>query len=73
MKAIRCLPVLFSLLISASLFAGTTGKIAGTVTDARSGEKLLAANVTVEGLATGAATNTDGYYAIVNFRPEPTG
>ena len=69
MKAIKCLPVLLSLLISTPLFAGTTGKIAGIVTDAQSGEKLLAANVTVEGLSTGAATNVDGFYAIVNVPP----
>ncbi|HMK38812.1 MAG TPA: TonB-dependent receptor, partial [Bacteroidota bacterium] len=69
MKAIRCLPVLLTLLLSASLFAGTTGKIAGTVTDARSGEKLLSVNVVVEGLATGAATNINGFYAIVNILP----
>ena len=69
MKAIKCLPILLSLSISAPLFAGTTGKIAGTVTDARSGEKLLAANVVVEGLTTGAATNVEGFYAIVNLPP----
>jgi hypothetical protein len=69
MKAIRCLPVLFTLLISTSLFAGTTGKIAGTATDAKSGEKLLAVNVVIEGLTTGAATNVDGFYAIVNIPP----
>ncbi len=69
MKAIRCLPVLLTLLISTPLFAGTTGKIAGTVTDATSGEKLLAVNVVIEGLTTGAATNVDGLYAIVNIPP----
>jgi len=69
MKAIRCLPVLFTLLIPTSLFAGTTGKISGIVTDARSGEKLLAANVVVEGLSTGAATNVDGLYSVVNVPP----
>jgi hypothetical protein len=69
MKAIKCLPILLTLSLSASLFGGTSGKIAGTVTDARTGEKLLAANVVVEGLTTGAATNVDGFYTIVNLPP----
>ena len=69
MKATKCLPILLSLLIPTFLFAGTTGKISGTVTDAQTGEKLLSANVTVEGLATGAATNVDGFYAIINVPP----
>lgn len=50
-------------------FGGTTGKIDGTVTDSRTGEKLPAVNVIVEGTKLGASTNTDGYFVILNVPP----
>ncbi|MEK9138496.1 MAG: TonB-dependent receptor, partial [Bacteroidota bacterium] len=49
--------------------AGTTGKIAGTMTDARTGEKLISANVVVVGTSAGAATNVEGYFVILNLPP----
>jgi hypothetical protein len=49
--------------------AGTTGKIAGEVKDAQTGEALAGANVVIEGTTSGAATNVDGYYAILNVPP----
>lgn len=58
------LHILFSI-----TFAGTTGKIVGTVTDAQTGERLVSANVVVLGLNIGAATNADGYFAILNVPP----
>lgn len=48
---------------------GTTGKIVGTVTDNQTGERLVSANVVVQGLNIGAATNADGYFAILNVPP----
>lgn len=50
-------------------FAGVTGKIMGTVTDAVSGEPLPGANVLVAGTNFGAATNSQGYYVILNVPP----
>ena len=47
------------------LFAGTSGKISGTVVDKESGEPLAGVNVLVEGTSMGAATDADGYYAIL--------
>jgi hypothetical protein len=52
-----------------ALFGGTTGKIAGTVTDAETGEKLAGVNVVIEGTTMGAATNLEGYFAILNVPP----
>lgn len=49
--------------------AGTTGKIAGRVTDADTGEPLPFVNVIVMGTNFGAATDMDGYYSIVNVPP----
>jgi hypothetical protein len=49
--------------------AGTTGKIVGTVTDARTGEKLISANIVIVGRSIGASTNVDGYFVILNVPP----
>ena len=53
----------------ALVFAGTKGKIAGTVTDAETGKPLPAANVIIEGTTMGAAADKDGYYVILNVPP----
>ncbi len=52
-----------------SLFAGTTGKIAGRVVDAKTKEGIPFANVIIEGTTLGAATNLEGYYTIINVPP----
>lgn len=46
-----------------------TGKIAGRVVEAGTGEPLPGVNVLVVGTALGAATDPDGYYTILNIRP----
>lgn len=51
-------------------FAGTTGKIAGTVTNAETGDPIPAANVLVEGTNRGAATDLDGQYFIISLPPD---
>ncbi len=48
------------------LFAGTTGKIAGKVTDKSSGEPLPGVNVIIEGTTLGAATDINGDFYILN-------
>ncbi len=49
--------------------AAQTGKIAGRVLDAATGEGLPGVNVVVQGTTLGAATDVDGYYTILNLRP----
>jgi outer membrane receptor protein involved in Fe transport len=63
--------LLLSILLchSASLFAGTNGKIAGRVTDAENNQPLPGVAVTVEGTVLGTATNVDGSYTILNVPP----
>ena len=63
--------IIFLLFISLTTqnFAGTTGKIAGKVTDAQTGEDLIGINILVEGTTTGAATGVDGTYIINNLEP----
>lgn len=51
------------------IFAGTTGKIAGRVTDAETGEALPGINILVEGTTFGAATDIDGKFVINNLSP----
>jgi len=48
------------------LFAGTTGKISGIVTNSQTGEPLIGVNVVIEGSMLGASTDMDGYYFILN-------
>ena len=58
------------LLVIASLtFGGTTGKVAGTVKNAQTGELLPGANVLVQGTTWGASTDQDGFYFILNMPP----
>ena len=54
------------LLISFPLFA-SSGSIRGKVTDKATGEALIGANVVIQGLQTGAATDIDGNYEIKNI------
>ncbi len=47
----------------------TTGKISGYAKDANTGEPLIGVNIILEGTNYGAATNIDGFYAILNLPP----
>ncbi|GAI87102.1 unnamed protein product, partial [marine sediment metagenome] len=50
-------------------FAGITGKIAGIITDAATGEPMPAVNVVIEGTTLGGATDNDGHFFIINIPP----
>jgi len=66
MRKISLLIFLSVLICCRLLFAGTTGKIAGQVTDAENGQPLPGVNVYLEGTSLGAATDTDGFFYIIN-------
>src|SRR4030065_770360 len=51
------------------IFAGTTGKINGKVSDKKTGEPLPFVNITIEGTNFGAATDIEGNYVILNIPP----
>lgn len=51
------------------IYAGTTGKISGSVTDNATGEPLPGVNVILQETGLGAATNVDGFYVINNIPP----
>jgi hypothetical protein len=63
--------VIFSLLaFNQSVKAAASGKIAGVVVDAETGEPLPGANVIIEGTTMGAATHPDGFFFILNVSPD---
>jgi outer membrane receptor protein involved in Fe transport len=56
------------MLVAVSAMAGTTGKIAGRVTD-NSGTPLVGATVLIVGTSYGAMTDANGEYFIINLQP----
>jgi len=74
MRTLRYLAV-FALLVTLSPWTSlasevlTTGKIAGRVIDAATGEPLPGAAIIVEETGQGAASDLDGNYTILNLRP----
>ncbi|UCE19288.1 MAG: TonB-dependent receptor [Gemmatimonadota bacterium] len=56
----------FGLLLPTLVSAGTTGKIAGVVTDANTGDPLPGVNIIIVGTTLGAMTDLDGDYFIIN-------
>ncbi len=58
-----------SLVLNNGVFAGTTGKIQGTIIDSQSSEPLIGVNVIMEGTTFGAATDESGFFFIINIPP----
>jgi len=69
LKNLTALVLLLALALAATLWAGTTGKIAGTVTDKTTGEALPGANIVIVGTRQGAVTDLDGRYTILEVPP----
>ena len=61
--------IAFLIVCTSFAVAGTTGKIAGKVTDAKTTEALVGVNVVIAGTSLGAVTNVDGEYTILNISP----
>ncbi|OQX96371.1 hypothetical protein B6I21_01195 [candidate division KSB1 bacterium 4572_119] len=61
--------VLLTFVFFNSLNAGITGKIAGYVKDAETGDGLPGANVFIEGTSLGAAADLEGHFIILNIPP----
>jgi hypothetical protein len=60
---------LFLALWSATLLFAQTGKIAGRITDAATGEGLPGVTVQIIETKQGNVSNPDGYYSVINLRP----
>lgn len=70
MRKFLLLSLIFSLtILTIQIFAGSAGKIAGTVKDKETGEPLPFANVFIDGTTMGAATDIDGNFTILNVPP----
>ena len=63
------LALILSFLFSGSVYAQTSGKLRGIVSDQATGEALIGANVIVEGTGLGAAADESGEYFILNVPP----
>jgi outer membrane receptor protein involved in Fe transport len=61
--------LLMILVLTCPLWSGTTGKIAGRVTDRSTGQPYFGANVIVVGTSLGAATDADGYFTVLQVPP----
>jgi TonB-dependent receptor len=57
------------LLINTQLFAQSTGKLAGKITDRKTGETLIGASIGIQGSSKGAATNAEGRYILSELQP----
>jgi outer membrane receptor protein involved in Fe transport len=60
---------LLLILLQQVIYAGTTGKIAGKVIDAKTKEPLIGASILLVGSSMGAAADVDGNYFIINIPP----
>lgn len=67
MRSFMVLLAVLSVAVSL-LYAGTTGKISGRITE-KDGGPLPGANVTVAGTTLGAVSNPDGEFVIINVPP----
>ena len=56
-------------LLACKGYAGTTGKIAGKIVDARTKEPLIGVNVVIVGTMMGASADENGTYFIINVPP----
>jgi len=59
----------FLLFLSNWSYAGTTGKIAGKISDSETSEPLAGVNILIDGTLLGAASDMDGYFSILNVQP----
>jgi len=69
MKKILLLFFCHVLIITSYVFAGTTGKLTGKVTDKATGEPLPLVNILLDGTTMGGATDQHGVYMINNIPP----
>lgn len=69
MRITKLLGALLLFLIPVTGVMAQTGKIAGTVRDASTGEALPGVNVVIDGTTQGAVTDLNGFYNILNVRP----
>ncbi|RZM10619.1 MAG: hypothetical protein EOO88_47930 [Pedobacter sp.] len=55
---------IFCVIISTALFAQTTGKLSGKVSDKKTGETIIGGTVKIQGTKTAVSTDVDGRYSL---------
>ena len=65
----RIVLILLIVSVASMLFAGTTGKISGTVKENEKGQLLPGANVFIVSTTLGSSTDINGNYTIINIPP----
>lgn len=68
-RLIQSLIIIFFTTFLTSISFAQTGKIAGRINDAITGEGLPFVNILIVGTTQGAASDIDGYYSIIGIRP----
>ena len=68
-KTIKILFISFLLLTSNNIYSQESGNIVGVVVDQDFGDAQFGANVFIEGIARGAATDINGEYSITDVEP----
>lgn len=66
---VKKISLFISLLVCVKAAFAQNGIISGTITDAKSKEAVIGANVLLEGTGTGASTDVFGNFAISNVKP----
>lgn len=69
MKKVLFIILSILVVVGSTVFAASTGKITGKVTDQKTGEPIAGANIIVEGTYFGSASDIDGNYFILNVPP----
>ena len=69
LKKVGTLILLLLITMASPIWPGTTGKIAGVITDKSTGDPLIGANIIILGTSLGAATDLDGRYTILEVPP----
>ncbi|NQU66355.1 MAG: TonB-dependent receptor [Candidatus Marinimicrobia bacterium] len=63
------LKIFITVVFGSFLCAQTTGKISGKISDAKTGESIIGANVMIKDTDIGTATDENGRYFIINIQP----
>ena len=61
--------IIIHLLLLSYLLAGTTGKVAGRISDGSTGDPLIGVNIYIEDYPYGSASDVDGFFYILNIPP----
>ncbi|MDI6765530.1 MAG: TonB-dependent receptor [Bacteroidota bacterium] len=65
----KMLLIIILIILPYFLWAGTTGKLTGKVTDSKTKEALIGVNILMDGTTLGTSSDINGNYVILNIHP----